>query len=182
MENLKVKIDSCTMCNVNKRKASFYGNVNAKLLFVAQNAGRYKPKINPDMVPFNLHDWTDKARGNDTGDVMKSMLTSAGFTIEDFGITNLVKCFIDMSEDHIFNCSYWLNKEIRLMPNISLIVCLGKYSGEFFGHKKYGVIEELIPGLYSMMIFHPGFMLRRHDMRNSYKKQFERIKDELEKL
>lgn len=181
-EELKIKIDNCNLCCNGYKKAQLYGNIDSKILFIAQNAGRYKVNINPDMIPFNLHDWTDKAKGNDTGDILKNMLFKIELFVDDFSITNLVKCFIDMNESHINNCRYWLNQEIRLMKNLSLIICLGKYSGNFFGLEEYGKVKELFLGLKFIMIWHPGYLLRNNNLISDYEKQFRIVKNEIEKL
>lgn len=178
LNKLKLNIDECTKCNVNLLKSSFFGNKDSIVLFVAQNAGTYKPKINLDNVPFNMHDWTDKASDRASGDLLKIMFRLNG--IYDYAITNLVKCPISMSVKHIQNCFYWLQEEIKLMQNLKMICCLGKYSGHIFNHVEFGKEKNFYPGLSTMMIHHPGYFLRNPKHIELYKYEFVKLKESLD--
>ena len=170
-EKLKKEINNCNKCCKGKRKACFYGNINSKVLFLAQNAGAYKKSINPDMVPFNLHDFSSNASDKATGDILKTMFTFIKYPIKEIAITNLVKCFIDMTYDNIYSCSIWLEREIKLMKNLKLIICLGKYAGDYFDIKDYLKLFK-VNNFKVIMIWHPGYILRNRNKLEEYKKQF----------
>lgn len=169
MEDLKRKIDACTRCGVSEEKVSFYGNIHAQILFLAQNPG---PR--PGYVPFSLDDWSRP--DNASGDIFRNMCREIKLRMKDFGITNLVKCRVSMTQAHIRNCFYWLYKEMQLMTNLSLIVCLGRPSGDFFDIEDFGVVREIGKDLLGLLIYHPGFVLRQRNRMTDYRKQFRLIR------
>ena len=189
IDNFNKEISSCEECCKGERKAPFYGNVDSKVLLVAQQPGKYKPKFNKEHVPFNIQypwddeeGWLQRKKDRASGYLLKDVLLLAGIGENDFAITNLVKCFIKITDDVIWNCYYWLDQEIRMMKNLRLIICLGAYSGDFFELEKYGEIREIFMGFYGVKVYHPAYIFRRPEFENTYRNHFRKIGETLRGL
>jgi uracil-DNA glycosylase family 4 len=100
-----------------------------------------------------------------------------GLTPDDFGITNLVKCPLEMRPEYIYTCSYWLEREISLMENLELIVCLGRHAGKYFGIEEYGIPKPLRRNRKAIMIYHPSYVKKPlFNQADEHKKQMEILK------
>jgi DNA polymerase-3 subunit alpha len=162
-EELKTQIAACNKCNLNRLRGYGFGNLNSKIMFLAQNPGR-QPKDsaiqkNEDIIPFALH--TEK--GEASGLYFRNLLNEFGLTNNDFFVSNIIKCPREDSNSpptpfEIENCKQFLVKEFELQEP-DLIIALGNPSRDFLGLAKNGVLEDR-NGTAVISIYHPGYISR----------------------
>ncbi|MDD2235553.1 MAG: uracil-DNA glycosylase [Desulfitobacteriaceae bacterium] len=125
LNDLSEAVQHCTLCprlcNRKKVLSDANGNVNSKILFVAEAPGR----LGADRTGIPLY-------GDQTGDNFEVLLADVGWKREQVFITNAVLCNPcteqgnnrTPSVDEIRNCSYYLSRTINLVQP-EVIVSLG---------------------------------------------------------
>jgi len=122
INGLEKLISNCKKCSIygeTKEKLHGKGNLNAKIMFVADS-------------PRDGDVSSSSAFSKDSSNLMEEALKSAGLSEEDIYLTNIIRCHNDEFETAtdttpILKCNYFLKKQIEIIsPNI--IVALGLYS------------------------------------------------------
>ena len=116
------KCDICPrMCNRRKVLSEMNGNINSKVVFIAEAPGR----LGAECTGIPLY-------GDATGNNFELLLSNIGWRREDVFITNAVLCNpqnengnnATPTKEEIFNCSYYLNMVLELI-HPSIVVTLG---------------------------------------------------------
>jgi len=157
-------VQHCTLCSRlfnRKRVLSFAnGNVNSKVLFVAEAPGR----LGADKTGVPLY-------GDKTGDNFEALLGNIGWKRKDIFITNAILCNPRKEDGNngtpsateICNCSYYLAMTIELLqPDV--VVALGSIALKAIAHiaphnstlKEH--VGKSIPWAYRILVplYHPG--------------------------
>jgi uracil-DNA glycosylase family 4 len=124
-------IRKCDHCLLRASKGLGIGNVDASMLLLAQNPGNAVPQ-NPKRIPFELHLW-DSQETTKGSEILRSVMTDAGFRLEDFYVTNAMKCEGKAHDEYVNKCADWLESELVRLPNLKLIVALGNVAGKRIG-------------------------------------------------
>lgn len=116
------KCDICPrMCNRKKVLSNMNGNINSKVVFVAEAPGR----LGAECTGIPLY-------GDATGNNFETLLSNIGWDRDDVFITNAILCNpqdengnnATPTKDEICNCSYYLNMILELI-NPDVIITLG---------------------------------------------------------
>ena len=171
LEQLYQKIKNCEKCRLCKTRENVVcgeGNIDAKLLIVAQAPGA-KENENAKMFV------------GPTGKIFNELLKLAEIKREEIFITNLLKCFLPKYRrpkwDEIYKCRDYLFIEIQII-NPKIIAPLGYYSTrvilEYFNfslpqkrneyHKIFGKIFKknhikILPLPHPALLFHNNHLL-----------------------
>lgn len=124
-------IRKCDHCLLRASKGLGCGNINATMLLLGQNPGVAVPQ-NPKRIPFELHLW-DSQETTKGSEILRSVMTEVGFTVNDFYVTNTMKCEGKSHDEYIIKCSDWLESELVSLLNLKLIVALGNIAGKRIG-------------------------------------------------
>ena len=131
IEELNKQMKECKRCRLYKTRRNAIcgeGNLNAKIMLIAQAPGEKEDKEGRMFV-------------GPSGKVLDELLTKAGVSREEIYMTNLIKCMLPKyrkpKEDEIKACSYYLNEEIKLI-NPEVLVPLGYYATHYI-FEKYGI-------------------------------------------
>lgn len=163
-DNLCKSVQHCSICkrfiNRNKVLSSLNGNINSKVLFVAEAPGR----LGADRTGIPLH-------GDRTGGIYESLIAHIKWMREQLFITNSVLCNPrenngnndTPTKDEIFNCSLFLDMTIELIQP-EVVVPLGNVALEalaiilphFISLKND--VGKLVPwnSRYLFPLYHPG--------------------------
>jgi len=187
LSDLNERILLCNKCELNKLRSFGYGNINSKIMFIGQNPGKrpeYSMIRSHDIIPFALNlNLNDRPNA---GYWFGKLLTYFNLTVNDFYITNIIKCPRKDSNNapnklEISNCSDFLNAEIRIQKP-KIIIGLGGSSKNVlqlkeFGRKGIKKEEDII----KISMWHPGFV-NRYGGKNfkEWILQLECIKDSLQ--
>ncbi len=128
IDELNKEIKECKRCRLSEVRTGSIcgeGNLNAKIMLIAHTTGEIKNR--------------EEGKFADTsGEVLNKLLKLAGIKRDKIYITNLVKCIFPEyrkpEEDEIKACSYFLNKEIKLI-NPKILVPLGYYPTRYIFQK-----------------------------------------------
>jgi uracil-DNA glycosylase family 4 len=157
MSRWRQKIFDCDICGIKQKKADDIGNIDSKVLIVAQNPAPVLDNVeNKDIVPFNFYAKKEEKKRGEI--ILNNMVEELGLTINDFYLANVVKCCVAKVErKYIENCTkQFLIDEIKAMKNLKVIFCLGNISKEAI----LEVIEELKIKPKLCFLRHPGFIVR----------------------
>jgi len=124
-ENLVAKVKTCDRCirMCNRKKVLSYenGNINSKVMFIAEAPGR----LGAEKTGKPLY-------GDKTGDNFEILLNSIGWERKDIFITNAILCNPQVNnkkatptDEEIENCSSYLKETLELV-NPDIIVTLRK--------------------------------------------------------
>jgi len=129
INNLNNKIRKCTKCRLNETRIKAIcgeGNLNAKIILVAQAPGIEEDKVGKMFI-------------GPSGIILDELLTTNNIDRDDLYMTNLIKCMLPKyrkpKKDEIKICSKYLDEEIELIDPFFLIP-LGHYATEYL-FKKY---------------------------------------------
>ncbi len=121
IEELNKQIKECKRCRLYKTRRNAVcgeGNLNAKIMLVAQAPGEKEDEEGRMFV-------------GPSGKVLDELLSKAGVSREKIYMTNLIKCMLPKyrkpKQDEIKACSYYLNEEIKLI-NPEVLAPLGYYA------------------------------------------------------
>ena len=68
-------------------------------------------------------------------------------------------------------------REISLMENLELIVCLGRHAGKYFGIEEYGIPKPLRRNRKAIMIYHPSYVKKPlFNQADEHKKQTSEVR------
>ena len=131
--SLNSTIKSCDHCLLRAAKGLGIGNPDAPMLLLAQNPGNKRDE-NTKRIPFELHLWESKETTR-SSDVLRKIMTEVGFTLDDFYVTNAMKCEGKIQDVYIEKCSDWLEGELLNLRRLKLIIALGDIAGRRVGHR-----------------------------------------------
>ncbi len=121
IDELNKMIKNCRRCRLSETRTNAVcgeGNLNAKIMLIAQAPGEKEDKAGRMFV-------------GPSGKVLDELLTLAGIKRQEIYMTNLIKCMLPNyrrpKEDEIKTCSYYLDEEIKLI-NPKILVPLGYYA------------------------------------------------------
>jgi uracil-DNA glycosylase family 4 len=162
--SLKNSIKECDLCqrlcNRNKVFSEYNGNINAKVLFIAEAPGR----LGADKTTVPLY-------GDRTGENFDSLLKNINWSRDDIFITNSILCnprTLDGNNDkptidEIKNCNVYLEMTINLITP-ELVVTLGTSALNALKYISYHnyILKECVSKVVSwnnmklMPLYHPG--------------------------
>ncbi len=128
---LNKRIKECEKCRLSETRKNAVcgeGNLNAKIMLIAQ-------------APGEKEDEEGKMFVGPSGEVLDELLNKAGIKRQEIYMTNLIKCMLPKNrkpkQDEIKTCSYYLNEEIELISP-KILVPLGYYATSYI-LQKYGI-------------------------------------------
>ena len=131
INELNERIKKCKRCRLAETKTHSIcgeGNLNAKLMLIAQAPGQNENKKGKMFI-------------GPSGRVLNELLNSAGINRQEIYITNLIKCMLPKyrkpKEDEIKACAAFIDEEIELI-NPKVLIPLGYYAGKYI-FKKYSI-------------------------------------------
>jgi len=163
LTRLKSEIIKCDKCHINKLRGFGTGNIRSNIMILAQNPGKREKdcaESHFEVIPFGLNDPSTQKY---SGIYMTKLLDHLNITLNDFYITNTIKCPREDSNAppkhyELVNCSEFLNKEIEIQSP-KLIIGLGssaKYVLDCFEYGKVYTDNEI----QKICIWHPGYVNR----------------------
>jgi len=128
IDELNRMIRGCKRCRLSETRMNAIcgeGNLNAKIMLIAQAPGEKEDKVGRMFV-------------GPSGEVLDELLSSAGIRRDEIYMTNLIKCMLPRyrkpKQDEIEACSSYLDKEIELI-NPKVLVPLGYYAIRYIFQK-----------------------------------------------
>ena len=136
IKKLNREIKDCRDCGLYRTRKNAVcgeGNLNAKLMLVAQAPGKKEDEAGRMFI-------------GSSGKVLDELLSAAGVKREEIYMTNLIKCMLPKyrrpKPDEIAACSKYLDREIEIV-NPEVLVPLGYYPTRYL-FEKYSI--SLPPG------------------------------------
>lgn len=133
--SLNSTIKACDHCLLRAAKGLGVGNPQASMLLLAQNPGTARPDENAGRIPFELHLWESR-RTTRSSEVLRETMLDVGFRLEDFYVTNTMKCEGKVQDRYVENCADWLEGELLNLRQLKLIVALGQIAGKRIGNER----------------------------------------------
>lgn len=187
IDNLNEEIKLCKKCRLSQSRINALcgeGNLNAKLMLIAQAPGENEDKENKMFI-------------GPSGKVLDELLKIVDINRKEVYMTNLVKCMLPNyrkpKQDEIEACSYYLDKEMELI-NPKILAPLGYYAVKYI-FEKYAIIlppkaeyhrilgntfisgdKKIIP------LQHPASVLYNHSVKKTLIKSYHNMKVELENI
>ncbi len=180
LENLNKEIKECKKCRLSETRNNALcgeGNLNAKLMLVAQAPGENEDREGKMFI-------------GPSGKKLDELLENSRVSKDEIYMTNLIKCMLPKyrkpKQDEIEICSHYLDKEIEII-NPDTIFPLGYYSTKYL-FEKYGLRipnpKAQFPGVYGRIFLaydkkivplqHPAALLydnsKEEEMIKNYKK------------
>ncbi|MCK4664262.1 MAG: uracil-DNA glycosylase [Bacteroidales bacterium] len=128
ISDLNKEIQKCEKCKLYKTRINILtgeGNLNAKLMFIAQAPGENEDKMGKMFI-------------GPSGKVLDELFKDASILRQEIYMTNLIKCMLPKNrkpkQDEIKTCSQYLEKEIELI-NPKVIAPLGYYATKYILNK-----------------------------------------------
>ncbi len=129
------------------------------------------------------------------GELLDQLLKGIGLSREDVYITNVVKCRPpnnrDPKDDEIEACRPFLERQLAVLKP-KLILCLGRFSarvmaemlgGNFHGMTRdHGKAVATKNGPILFFTYHPAAALYRKQLLEDLQRDFEKLKQEIERL
>jgi DNA polymerase len=181
IEDLNKEIRKCNRCRLSETRINALcgeGNLNAKLMLVAQAPGENEDRKGKMFI-------------GPSGRVLDELLRIAKITRREIYMTNLIKCMLPKyrrpKQDEIEICSEYLNKEIEIIDP-KVLVPLGYYAtkhifekyaislpskSEF--HKVYGKVF-LAGDRKILSLQHPAALLYNDSIKEEMIKNYRRMK------
>lgn len=161
---LNAAINQCDVCALHAGKGLGYGNPKAAVLLLGQNTGLKIQGSNPEKVPFGLHDSVPSGVGK-SADVLREILWDCAIHSGDYYVTNIMKCQVKKPEPYMIeNCRPWLHDELAGLPELRLIVAIGRLAGDVVG-ARIGMLSFWRPDIrevrkyFVTQVSHPAFLL-----------------------
>jgi uracil-DNA glycosylase len=151
------KINTCTACSLHKNRITdfiYRGNKEAKIILIGEAPGATEQEMG---LPFVGR----------SGRLLDRLLIKSGLDPQnDVFISNIVKCRPTDNRkpfyDEILKCCSFLLREIELVKP-SLIITLGKTSGDWFNNYKAYDINKYYKEKKWLPLYHPSYLLRRNN-------------------
>lgn len=128
LDSVKKEIKQCDKCRLSKSRINALcgeGNLNAKLMLIAQ-------------APGEKEDREGKMFIGPSGKILDELLKSSNISREEIYMTNLIKCMLPKyrkpKQDEIEICSHYLDKEIKLIDP-KILAPLGFYAIQYIFNK-----------------------------------------------
>ncbi len=128
LSEINNQIKNCLKCDLFKTRInslSGEGNINAKLMLIAQAPGENEDRIGKMFI-------------GPSGEVLNELLIKAKILRQDIYITNLIKCYLPKCRRpkiiEIYSFNYYLDLEISII-NPRFIIPLGYYAGKYIFEK-----------------------------------------------
>ena len=128
IEDLNSDIQNCRKCRLSETRQNVLcgeGNVNAKLMLIAQAPGENEDREGKMFI-------------GPSGKVLDELLEKSTVNKKQIYMTNLIKCFIPKyrgpKQDEIEKCSIHLEREIEII-NPAILVPLGYYATRYIFSK-----------------------------------------------
>lgn len=125
---LNAVIRRCDTCRLRAKKGLGIGNLQARVLLLAQNPGNPTPN-NPTLVPFAFHRWGYE-REEKSAAVLKQMLLAVRIPLDVIYITNAMKCRGPLRDKYVASCADWLEQELLALADLQVIVALGSVAAQ----------------------------------------------------
>jgi DNA polymerase len=181
IRELNKEIKECKKCRLSETRVHALcgeGNLNAKLMLIAQAPGKNEDKNGVMFI-------------GPSGEVLDELLRISKVNRENFYITNLVKCMLPRyrkpKQDEIDTCSDYLDQEIELIDP-KILVPMGYYSTKYI-FKKYNLpipckqefytvygklfladIKKILP------LQHPAAILHKPELKEVLIKNYHKLK------
>jgi len=131
----------------------------------------YQPKeFNGVVIVGESPGWNETKEGKpfvgDSGQVLDIVLAEVGINREKCYITNVIKCYGEkLEKETVKECSKVLEKELKSIKNIKVIIALGGIATNFFVKIKSvvnetGKVYEWENGIPVVVSVHPAYVLR----------------------
>lgn len=178
---LNKKIKECRKCRLSETRINALcgeGNINAKLMLIAQAPGENEDKEGKMFI-------------GPSGKVLDELLEEAGVTREEIYMTNMVKCMLPgyrkPKQDEIKICSLFLDKEIEII-NPAVLVPLGYYATKYiFGRYNIPLPSKIeFNNVYSKIYLldskkviplqHPAAVLYNDSIKTELMKNYRKLK------
>jgi len=188
MKKITDEVLNCNKCELwlyRKNPVTGQGSLNAPIVFIGEAPGR-----NEDIngLPFV----------GSAGRILDELLKENGISRKEVYITNIVKCRPPRNRapktSEVKSCSHFLERQLRIIQP-KIVVTLGRHStahilseagveddnissvhGRKFTTELFGMKFTLIP------VFHPAAALYNPKYKTALEKDFQIIKNEIEKL
>ncbi len=180
IDELNKRIKKCKKCRLSETRINAIcgeGNLNAKMMLIAQAPGEKEDKEGKMFV-------------GPSGKVLDELLKSAGIKRQTIYMTNLIKCMLPKyrrpKKDEIEACSYYLNEEIKLI-NPEILVPLGYYANCYI-FQKHGILLPSRAGFSStygtlflakdkkiLPLPHPAALLYNPDLKQDLIKSYRKL-------
>ena len=177
LENITKNCRKCNLCKTRKNVVFGAGNVNAKIMLIAEAPGKEEDKVG---LPFV----------GASGKVVDYALEKIGLTRDEIYISNIVKCNPpgnrNPSEEECNIClDYLRNQVILIKPKIIILlgsIPLKKIIGEnhYISKERGTFIEQ--KGILYMPTWHPSAVLRDRTKINDFVNDFEKAMIKLKEL
>ena len=132
IDELNKRIKACKKCRLSETRMNVLcgeGNLNAKIMLIAQAPGEKEDKVGKMFV-------------GPSGKVLEELLKSAEISRQTIYMTNLIKCKLPKyrrpKQDEIKACTSYLDEEIKLV-NPKILVPLGYYATSYI-FQKYNIL------------------------------------------
>ncbi|MCK9243852.1 MAG: uracil-DNA glycosylase [Candidatus Marinimicrobia bacterium] len=179
--NLNRHVRSCTNCRLSEtRKHALIGegDLDARLMLIALSPGENENRENQMFI-------------GPSGQILESLLDSAGIAWNSIYMTNLIKCMLPNNRrpkmDEIETCSRYLDEEITIITP-EVLVPLGYYATRYI-FKKYHAdpppAREDYPKIYGKLIFqddqkilplpHPATLLHHPSFEEQTTKLYQKL-------
>lgn len=175
MKELNEEIKKCRRCDLHNTRKNVVlgeGNLNAKLMLIAQAPGKNEDAEGRMFI-------------GPSGKILDDLLKIAELKREEIYMTNLIKCFLPHyrrpKEKEIEACHYFLDREIEIV-NPEILVPLGYFATRYI-FQKYKVSS---PPVYGKLIWtgeikiypleHPSTLLYDESKREVMEKHYRKLK------
>jgi len=184
LDELKESLKGCGLCpkmwksrievlgKENDIPVMWKGVPNAKFFFLGQCPGRLLEKVQ-DKSNIDIH-----AFAYGSGNILKNILTDAGYSDDEVFITNVVKC--NTPADNIFinkdveRCiKLWLENEIKLVKP-SAIIIMGKVAQTWF---EQFFDKNILFNIKVFKVYHPSYLGYRPEAYDGYLKSLTAIRE-----
>jgi DNA polymerase len=180
LESLASQIIICTKCPLfqsRKNAVPGEGNHKADVLFIGE-------------APGNIEDMQGKPFVGKAGKFLDEMLSSVGLTRGEVFITNVVKCHPERNRqprtEEIIICTqnYLFNQICLIKPKLTVLMGRTPTKVFFPGIKKlsniHGQFIKKNESLF-LVLYHPALAIHRQDLKQVLLKDFQILKEFLEK-
>jgi uracil-DNA glycosylase family 4 len=184
IKDLNEEIKTCTKCKLSETRMNALcgeGNLNAKLIIIAQAPGETEDKEGKMFI-------------GPSGKVFDELLMMADIDRKGIYLTNLIKCMLPKYRkpkiNEIETCAQYLDKELELI-NPVIISTLGYFTARYI-FEKYDIVFELdFPDVFGKVFMagdkkfvplqHPTALLFNESLRDEMIEEYRVVKRLLEK-
>jgi DNA polymerase len=173
--DLNSEIVKCNKCNISPNRGFGFGNINSKIMFIAQSPGWQPQNKTEDIIPFGL----EGSYGN-SGKYFIKLLNDFKINKKNIYVTNVVKCPTPNNrpplEQEENNCIQMMIKEFSIQKP-KIIILLGGTAKKYFFNNNDKFIKYINDSCI-FDIWHPAFILRDP---NKYKQWIYNLKMQIKK-